>query len=123
MFRLEKAVCKMGAAFAHSRSQKRARVIASEQCLGMFQRNSNGFLQCYVTVDETWIHYYMPETENQSKMWTGPGETRFFPRFCFNNEKLNSTGCKKFSNQPVGLKLCIQTDIRWYSVKVVTYSR
>ena len=41
----------------------------------MFQRNSKEFLRCYVTVDETWIHYYTPETKNQSKMWTGPGES------------------------------------------------
>ena len=47
---------------------KRARVVASEQCLGMFQRNSKGFLRRYVTVDETWIHYHTPETKNQSKM-------------------------------------------------------
>ena len=55
---------------------KRARVVASEQCLGMFQRNSKEFLRRYVTVDETWIHYYKPETKNQSKMWTGSGESR-----------------------------------------------
>ena len=75
MFGHEEAVCKMGAAFAHSRSQKRARVIAPEQCLGMFQRNSKEFLRRYVTVDETWIHYYTPETKNQSKMWTGSGQS------------------------------------------------
>ena len=53
---------------------KRARVVASEQCLGMFQRNSKEFLRRYTTADETWIHYYTLETKNQSKMWTGPGE-------------------------------------------------
>ena len=56
-------------------------------------------------------------------MWTGPGETCFFPLFCFKNEKLNSTGCKKFSNQRTDLKLCIRTYIRWYSLRVVTYLR
>ena len=56
-------------------------------------------------------------------MWTGPGETRVVPWFCFNNEKLNSTGCEKFSNQRNDLKLCIRTDIRWYSLRVVTYLR
>ena len=71
----------MGAAFAHSRSQKPARVVAPEQCLGIFQRNSKKFLLRYVTVDETWTHYYTPETKNLSKMWTGPGETRFFSRW------------------------------------------
>ena len=54
---------------------KRARVVASEQCLGMFQGYSKEFLRRYVTVDETWIYYYNPETKNQSKMWTGPGES------------------------------------------------
>ena len=63
MFGHEEAVCKIGAAFAHSRSQKRARVVAYEQCLGMFQRNSNEFLRRYVTGDETWIHHYTPETK------------------------------------------------------------
>ena len=54
---------------------KRARVVASEQCLGMFQRNSKEFLRRYVTFDETWIHYHTPETKNQSKMWTEPDES------------------------------------------------
>jgi len=27
-----------------------------------------------VTVDETWIHWYTPETKEQSKQWTSPGE-------------------------------------------------
>ena len=54
---------------------KWGRVVASEQCLGMFQRNSKEFLRHYVTVDEIWIHYYTPETKNQSKIWTGPGES------------------------------------------------
>ena len=89
----------------------------------MFQRNSKGFLQSCVTVDETWIHYHTPEKTNQSKMWTGRGETRFFPLFCFNNKKLNFTVCKQFYNQRTDLKLCIRTDIRWYSLRVVSYLR
>ena len=28
----------------------------------------------YVTVDEIWIHYYTPETKEQSKQWTSPNE-------------------------------------------------
>ena len=63
MFGHEEAVCKMGAAFAHSWSQ-------AGSC-----GNSKGFLRRHVTVDETWIHYYTPETNNQSKMGTGPGES------------------------------------------------
>ena len=54
---------------------KRAHVVASEQRLGMFQRNSKESLRRYVTVNESWIHNYTPKTQNQSKMWTGPGES------------------------------------------------
>ena len=36
---------------------KRDRVVASQQCFGMFQPNLKEFLRRYVTVDETWIHY------------------------------------------------------------------
>ena len=65
MFGHEEAVCKIGAAFAHSRSQKRARVVASKQCLGMFQRNSKEFLRRYVTVYETWLHYQRSDARSQ----------------------------------------------------------
>ena len=61
MFGHEEAVCKIVAAF--------------EQCLGIFRRDSKEFLRRYVTVDETGIHYYTSETRNQSRMWTGPGES------------------------------------------------
>ena len=54
---------------------KRARVVESEQCLGMFQRNLKGFLRRYVTVNESWINYRTPETKSQSNMWTGSGES------------------------------------------------
>ena len=39
---------------------KQARVVASEKCLSMIQRNSKEFLRRYVTVDETWIYYHTP---------------------------------------------------------------
>lgn len=31
-----------------------------------FRRNLAEFLHRYVTIDETWIHYYTPETKRQS---------------------------------------------------------
>ena len=40
----------------------------------LFKRNPKEFLRRYVTVDETWIHWYTPETKEQSKQWTAPGE-------------------------------------------------
>ena len=63
----------MGAAFAHN-GAKRNRPSTSEHCLEMFKRNTKAFLRRFVTVDETWIHHYMPEMKKQSKQWTSPGE-------------------------------------------------
>ena len=37
----------------------------------MFQRNPDEFLHRFITVDETWIHYFTPEKE-QLKQWTSP---------------------------------------------------
>jgi len=53
---------------------KRNRGTTSEQCLTLFKRNSMEFLRRFVTVDETWIHWCAPETKEQSKQWTSPGE-------------------------------------------------
>src|ERR1700755_1274779 len=53
---------------------KRNRETTSEQCLTLFKRNPKEFLRRFVTVDETWIHWYTPETKEQSKQWTSRGE-------------------------------------------------
>jgi len=53
---------------------KRNRETTSEQCLTLLKRNPKEFLRRFVTVDETWIHWYTPETKEQSKQWTSPGE-------------------------------------------------
>lgn len=53
---------------------KRNRETISEQCLALFQRNPKEFLRRFVTVDETWIHWYTPETKEQSKQWTARNE-------------------------------------------------
>ncbi|EGI68933.1 hypothetical protein G5I_02316 [Acromyrmex echinatior] len=34
------------------------RVMISKRCLEMFQRNPDEFLCQFITVDETWIHYF-----------------------------------------------------------------
>ena len=54
---------------------KRDRVTISKQCLEMFQRNPDESLRPFITVDETWIHYFTHETKEQSKQWTLPGES------------------------------------------------
>lgn len=53
---------------------KRNRETTSASCLALFQRNPAEFLRRFVTVDETWIHWYIPETKEQSKQWTSPDE-------------------------------------------------
>ncbi|GBL91467.1 Histone-lysine N-methyltransferase SETMAR [Araneus ventricosus] len=53
---------------------KRNRVISSEACLAPFRRNPDKFLRRYITVDETWIHYFTSETKEQSKQWVFKGD-------------------------------------------------
>ncbi|CAK9827513.1 Histone-lysine N-methyltransferase SETMAR [Anthophora retusa] len=55
--------------------QKRTRKDVSTQCLAMFKRNPQDFWRRFVTVDETWIHHYTPETKQQSKQWIMSGES------------------------------------------------
>ena len=38
--------------------------------------SKDNFLLRLVTVDETWIHYYEPENNAQSRQWVGPGSPR-----------------------------------------------
>ena len=45
-----------------------------EQCLTLLKRNPKEFLHLFMTVDETWIHWYTPETKEKSKQLTSPSE-------------------------------------------------
>lgn len=54
--------------------QKRRRMDDSTDCLQRFNRNKSEFLRRYITVDETWVHHYTPETKEQSKEWRKTGE-------------------------------------------------
>jgi len=49
--------------------QKRQRCQSSEQLLEFFRRDPNDFLSRLVTIDETWLHHYGPETKQQSLEW------------------------------------------------------
>lgn len=53
--------------------QKRERVRLSLNNLRLFEQNSEEFLRRFITVDETWIHFYTPETKEQSKQWVEAG--------------------------------------------------
>jgi Transposase. len=39
----------------------------------MIKRNPVDFWRRLITVDETWVHHYTPETKNQSKQWVEAG--------------------------------------------------
>ncbi|XP_018053801.1 PREDICTED: histone-lysine N-methyltransferase SETMAR-like, partial [Atta colombica] len=55
--------------------QKRMRKDISMQCLVMFKHNPQDSWRRFVTMNETWIHYYTPETKQQSKQWIMFGES------------------------------------------------
>jgi hypothetical protein len=38
--------------------------------LESFNKNKTDFVRQFITVDETWIHHYTPESKQQSKQWT-----------------------------------------------------
>ena len=50
-----------------SEENKRNRVVDSEAILARLRRNPHEFLRRYITVGETWIHFYTPETKEKSK--------------------------------------------------------
>jgi len=50
--------------------QKCTRMKISEQCLVHFNKNKTDFVCQFITMDETWIHHYTPESKQQSKPWT-----------------------------------------------------
>ncbi|KAF7287828.1 hypothetical protein GWI33_000181 [Rhynchophorus ferrugineus] len=54
--------------------QKQRRVVDSEQCLKTIKRNKSEFLHRYVTMDETWLHHFTPNSNRQSSEWTAHDE-------------------------------------------------
>jgi histone-lysine N-methyltransferase SETMAR len=64
--------------------QKHTRMKISEQCLECFNKNKTDFVHRFITMEETWIHHYTPESKQQSKQWTeagcsAPKKTRSVP--------------------------------------------
>jgi len=53
--------------------QKRTHMKISEQCLERFNKNKADFVRQFITMDETWIHHYTPESKQQSKQWKEAG--------------------------------------------------
>jgi len=55
--------------------QKQRREDVSIECLAMFHSNKAEFLRRFITMDETWVHHFTPETKEQSKQWTAREES------------------------------------------------
>jgi len=53
--------------------QKRQRCQSSEQILEFFLCDLNDFLLRLVTIDETWLYHYDPETKQQTMEWRDSG--------------------------------------------------
>jgi histone-lysine N-methyltransferase SETMAR len=45
--------------------QTRTRMNISEQCLERFNKNKIYFVRRFITMDETWIYHYTPESKQQ----------------------------------------------------------
>ena len=54
--------------------QKQQRIDDLKQCLELFNRNKSEFLRRYMTMDETWLHPFTPESNRQSAEWTARDE-------------------------------------------------
>ena len=57
-------------------SVERNRVDTSKLILKHFERSSDNFFERLITVDETWLHHYDPETKQQSMQWRHSGSPR-----------------------------------------------
>ena len=58
-----------------SDEQKATRVSVCSALLKRL-RSKDDFLLRLVTVDESWVHYYEPESKAKSRQWVGPGSPR-----------------------------------------------
>lgn len=56
-----------------TKDQMRTRVTMCSQLLDKYRTDRDKFIDCFVTVDESWVHYYDPETKCQSREWRHRG--------------------------------------------------
>ena len=57
-----------------SEEQKLRRVQISKRLLDMYFEDEENFISRFVTMDETWVFHYDPESKQQSMEWRKPGE-------------------------------------------------
>ena len=56
--------------------QKQQRIHDWKRCLKLFTRNKKDLLRRYITMNETWIHHFTPESRRASAEWREEGESR-----------------------------------------------
>jgi len=66
---LMRKVCARWVSRMLDQKMKDCRCQLSSENLKLMQLDWNLFLNCIVTGDETWIHYYDPESKQQSMQW------------------------------------------------------
>ena len=85
--------------------QKRQRCQSSEQILDFFRRDPNDFLSRSVTMDETWLYHYGPETKQQSMEWRHIGivgkfcekASTTYTTDCIQQQSFKNNGTKEFN--------------------------
>ena len=96
--------------------QKRQRWHSSEQLLEFFWLDPNDFLSRLVTMDETWLCHYDPETKQHSMEW----------RHSDSHRPQNNSECKnlleKFSPLFFGIKMASSSLIIFQRAKLSTRS-
>jgi len=79
--------------------QKHQQCQSSEQNLEFFRRNPNYFLSQLVTMDETWLYHYGPQTQQQSVEWRhrGSPDPKKIPsaKICWKSSHLEFLGSRR----------------------------
>jgi len=97
--------------------QKRQRCQSSEQRVECFRCDPNDFVSWLLTMDETWLYHYDPETKQQSMEWRHSGSPRPAPKI---SECKNPLG--KFSPRFFGIKKASSSLIIFQRAKLSTRS-
>ena len=95
--------------------QKRQRCQSSEQYLEFFRRDPNDFLSRLVSVDETWLYHYDPETKQQSMARRHSGSPAPKNSRCKNL-------LEKFSPRFFGIKTASSSLIIFHTINAEYYS-
>jgi len=79
------AKCLQGGCRDNSHPNWKRRVDACEELLRRYETEGDAFLQCVVTGDESWVHFFQPEKKRASKEWhysTSPKPQKFCTQPC-----------------------------------------